>query len=255
MARIFITGSTSGLGLRSGEQLLSAGHEVIFHARNASRAAELKHRLGVKASIVEGDLETIAGAIRAAEQVNALGPFDGVIHNAGIMPDGPRTLTSDRIPSIFAVNVLAPYILTASIASARRQVYLSSSMHRVAPHIDDALWSSRTWNSTQAYSESKLLVTALTFAFARRWPAVAFNAVDPGWVPTRMGGSGAPDDIDAGAETQALLAAGDNRFDGVTGKYLHHMSIQSAASAASDEDLQERLIGLCRELSKVSLPH
>ena len=158
--------------------------------------------------IVEGDLETLAGMRAVAEQVNALGRLDAVIHNAGVGERGTDRLTADGVPMVFAVNVLAPHVLTALIERPDRLVYLSSSMHsgarpaHLAAHWQDGRWVGRT-----SYSQS-VLVTALAFAVARLWPEVCSNAVDPGWVPTRMGGSSAPDDLERSPD--ARMAGGGN---------------------------------------------
>ncbi|MFO1143044.1 MAG: SDR family NAD(P)-dependent oxidoreductase [Amaricoccus sp.] len=256
MTRVFISGSTTGLGLIAGKQLLAGGHDVILHARNAERARDLERELVDSAltSIVVGDLGTIVGALSLTAQVNALKPVDAVIHNVGIGYGGSLRRTADGLPDIFAVNVLAPYILTARIKGPTRLVYLSSSMHRLAPNLDDALWRDRRWNGAQAYSESKLYVTALAFAVARRRPEVRSNAVDPGWVPTRMGGRGAPDDLEAGVATQVALAAGEgDRLSDLSGQYLHHMEVSEPGRASRDVALQERLLALCADLSGVSL--
>lgn len=250
MATIFITGSTTGLGAMAGMQLGLAGHRVIFHARNEERAAVLRRTL--PNAIVVGDLSSLAEAFDVAAQVNELGPIDAVIHNAGIY-GGPINLTTEGIPATFAVNVLAPYVLTAKIKNVRRLVYLSSGMQQVRPVAADPLWRSRSWSGTQAYSESKFYVTTLAKAVARFRPDTFANAVDPGWVPTRMGGSSAPDDLDAGVATQVALAGGIQEVAALSGKYLHHMAVRDAALGTSNPEVQERLIGLCFELSGAAI--
>ena len=253
MARIFVSGSSTGLGLLAGKKLLAKGHDVIFHSRNAARTEEIKRDVADASSIVIGDISTVSGALDVAEQVNALGRVDAVIHNAGVGYGASRRPTADGFPDTFAVNVLAPYILTATIHRPQRLVYLSSNMHYVAPHLEDALWQTRSWNGSRAYSESKLYVTALSFAIARLWPDVKSNAVDPGWVPTRMGGRGAPGNLEKGAATQVALAVPDNRISGLTGKYLHHMAVQEPNQAAQEVSLQDGLLALCKELSGITI--
>jgi NAD(P)-dependent dehydrogenase (short-subunit alcohol dehydrogenase family) len=155
---------------------------------------------------------------------------------------------------VFAVNTLAPYILTALIGCPHRLVYLSSGMHRDGTaSLDDLDWIERRWNASQAYSDSKLHVTALALAVARRWPDVLSHAVDPGWVPTRMGGPGAPDDLEQGHLTQTWLAASDEAAATVTGGYWHHRRRQAPANAASDPGFQDRLCAKLAELSGVPL--
>ncbi|MDB5614468.1 MAG: putative oxidoreductase [Devosia sp.] len=254
MGRIFITGSTTGLGLIAGTQLLERGHQVIFHARNATRADELRDELPGNPQIVIGDLSSIDETLQVAAQVNDLGPMDAVIHNAGAGYGGLTRRTVEDLPDTFAVNVLAPYILTAKINRPARLVYLSSSMHRVRPNWDDILWQKRAWNGSQAYSESKFFVTALAFAIARLNPQVFSNAVDPGWVPTRMGGQGAPDDLKAGAATQVGLVGGDaGPLSELSGQYLHHMTVTKPSEGTMNQQAQDQLLVLCAELTGITL--
>src|ERR1700723_2929077 len=221
MARIFISGSSTGLGLTAGELLVNQGHRVVLHARNAARADDAKRALPTAQAIVTGDLETIAGARGVAAQVNALGRFDGVIHNAAVGYREGHHVTVDGLPHVFAINTLAAYILTALIERPKRLVYLSSGMHHHADaYLDDILWRKRRWNGSTAYAESKLHNAMLAFAVARLWPDVLSNVLEPGWVPTKMGGPGAPDDIKQAHLTQAWLAASDEAKANVTGKYF-----------------------------------
>ena len=181
--------------------------------------------------VVIGDLSSAVGV---AEQVNAIGAMDAVIHNAGISSTTGRSPTEEGHAAILAVNTLAPYILTALIARPRRLVYLSSSMHRGGGgSLSDINWIERRWNSDSAYSESKLYVTALAFAVARHWPDVASSAVDPGWVPTKMGGPGAPDNFDLGYLTQTWLAVSDDPEATTTGQYGHHRRPQAPATGVA----------------------
>jgi NAD(P)-dependent dehydrogenase (short-subunit alcohol dehydrogenase family) len=256
MARIFITGSSTGLGLMAGELLAGAGHRVVLHARDQNRADETRRALPAAEAVVLGDLSTMAGARKVADQVNALGRFDAVIHNAGIgYREAGRVETEDGLPQVFAVNVLAPYLLTALIEKPDRLVYLSSGMHRgVGAHLDDLGWRKRRWDGAEAYAESKLHDALLAFGVARRWPAILSNAVEPGWVATRMGGPAAPDDLDQAHRTQAWLATSHDRAARVSGRYFYHMHERASNPEASNPGLQDRLIAECARLSGVALP-
>jgi hypothetical protein len=181
-----------------------------------------------------------------------LGGQPGVGEIAHYVPNGSLGFYYGQL-EIFAVNLLAPYVLTALIP-APRLVYLSSSMHRVPPRLDDPFWRNRDWNGSRAYSESKLYVTALALAVARLRPNVFSNAVDPGWVPTRMGGPGAPDDLQEGAATQAGLAAGDSQqLSGLTGRYLHHGSDLRPDARTETVELQDQVLALGKSLSGLDL--
>ena len=254
MARIFITGSSTGLGLMAGELLVEQGHSVVLHARNRARGEDAKRALPGAEAVAVGDLETIAGAKDVAQQVNALGRFEAVIHNAAVgYREAPRT-TADGLPHLFAINTLAPYLLTALIARPKRLIYLSSGMHRrAAANLDDILWRKRTWNGATAYGESKLHDTMLAFAFARLWPDVLANALEPGWVATKMGGAGAPDDLDQGHRTQAWLAASDDAAARTSGGYFFHLAAREPNAEARDVALQDRLLTICQEISGVEL--
>jgi NAD(P)-dependent dehydrogenase (short-subunit alcohol dehydrogenase family) len=256
MSRIFITGSTDGLGLLAARRLFDQGHDVVLHARTPQRAADVKARVPQVSDVVVGDLSTFAATTDVAAQVNELGRFDAVIHNAGIAYNDPsRTETDDGITTMYAVNVIGRYLLTALIERPARLVYLSSGMHRGADaSLEDPQWTSRRWSATQAYSDSKAHLTSLALAVARLWPHVLVNAVDPGWVPTKMGGSGASDDLDLGSLTQAWLAVSDDPAATVTGGYFHHQRRQRPDPATTDTQTQDALLAYCRDLTGVELP-
>lgn len=255
MARIFITGSSDGLGLMTGQYLAEQGHRVVLHARNEHRAENTRAALPEAEAVLIGDLSTLAAMQDVAAQANALGRFDAVIHNVGIGYREPRRKeTADGLSQLWAVNVLAPYVLTALMHRPDRLVYLSSGMHAGGDSsLNDLQWSGRRWNGSQAYSDTKLHDLWLTFGVARHWPEVRSNAVSPGWVPTRMGGSGAPDDLAQAHLTQAWLAvSGDPAAQGTGGYFYHQRSIQ-AATASHDSKQQDRLLDHCRELSDITL--
>ena len=255
MSRIFISGSATGLGLMAGELLASQGHQVVLHARNANRAEDARRALPNVEAIVVGDIETIAGAKDVAAQVNALGHFNAVIHNAAVGYREGHRITSDDLPHVFAINTLSAYILTALIDRPKNLVYLSSGMHHQAQaNLGDILWKKRRWNGAQAYAESKLHDAMLAFAVARRWSEVRSNVLEPGWVATKMGGPGAPDDMDQAHLTQAWLATGDNPKAQVTGRYFYHLKRMAPNPEAEDPALQDRLIAICAEISAVALP-
>lgn len=156
MARVFITGSSDGLGLMAAQLLAGQGHGVTLHGRNDARAADARASLPSAEAVVVGDLSSIAGMRRVAEQVNALGRYDAVIHNAGVGYREPRVATADGLEHVFAINVLAPYLLTALITAPNRLVYLGSGMHRGGiPSLDDPQWVKRPWNGAQAYSDRR----------------------------------------------------------------------------------------------------
>jgi NAD(P)-dependent dehydrogenase (short-subunit alcohol dehydrogenase family) len=256
VARVFITGSSDGLGLLAGRRLAEAGHAVTLHARNRDRAVAAREALPAAEDIVIGDVSTLEAIRSVAEQAEATGRFDAVIHNVGIgSNERRRAETADGLSQLFVVNVLAPYLLTAMVTAPQRLVYLSSGMHRGgSPGFSDLQWDRRRWNGPQAYSDSKWLDVALAFAVARLWPGVLSNAVNPGWVPTRMGGRGAPDSLELGAATQAWLAVSDQPDAHVSGQYFFHQQPQEAHPATRSAELQQQLVQACAQLTGTDLP-
>jgi NAD(P)-dependent dehydrogenase (short-subunit alcohol dehydrogenase family) len=255
MARVFITGSSDGLGRMAAQLLIEQGHGVVLHARNQARGEEALAAVRGAETVVIGDLTSIAQTRKVAEQVNALGAFDAVIHNAGIGYREPRRIaTEDGLPQVFAVNTLAPYILTALIQRPKRLVYLSSGLHRSGDEsLKDLAWKERPWQGQQAYSDTKFHDVLLAFAIARRWTNVFSNALEPGWVATKMGGAGATDDLDEGHRTQVWLAVSDDPAATVTGEYFYHMRLRAPQPATRDLERQEKLIETCKGFSGVEL--
>jgi NAD(P)-dependent dehydrogenase (short-subunit alcohol dehydrogenase family) len=222
MARVFVTGSADGLGRLSAQTLLDGGHEVVVHARDDDRLTAVRDL---------GDLADVDETRGIAGQVNDLGRMDAVIHNAGVYTG----------PHVLPVNVIAPYLLTALIDPPRRLVYLSSGMHRSGrADLTNMDWSGR--RTTGSYSDSKLFVTTLAVALARVWPDVLSNAVDPGWVPTRMGGRGAPDDLRLGHLTQEWLATSEDPKARISGGYWHHERRIEPHPAVHDRRFQDHLL-------------
>ena len=256
MARVFITGSSDGLGLMAARLLLEQGHAVVLHARNSHRARDAIAACPGAEAVVTGDFASIAQTRGVAEQVNALGRFDAVIHNAAVGYREPRRIeTEDGLAHVFAVNTLAPYILTALIQRPRRLVYVSSELHRRGTAgLDDLNWRRRTWRGNQAYSDSKLHDVLLAFAVARRWPGAFANALEPGWVATKMSGPRATGDLDQAHRTQAWLAVSDDPAAAVTGEYFFHKQLRKPGGAARMPELQDRLVAECQRLTGIGLP-
>jgi len=256
MARIFITGSADGLGQMAADLLVKSGHQVVLHARHEKRAQDALAAVPGAQGVITGDLSSIAETRQVAEQVNKLGAFDAVIHNAGIGYREPRrTATPDGLSHVFAVNSLAPYILTCLINRPKRLIYLSSGLHREGdPSLKDLTWTDRAWNGYRAYADSKLHDLMLAFAVARKWPNVLSNALEPGWVATKMGGVGAPDSLSEAPKTQVWLATSNDPEALVFGQYFYHQQRRAFHPAAADIGIQEKFISACARLSGVAFP-
>jgi NAD(P)-dependent dehydrogenase (short-subunit alcohol dehydrogenase family) len=231
IARVFVTGSTDGLGRLAAQTLLEDGHDVVVHARNTDRLAAIRDLQDRGAPAVVGDLSDLEETRRFADDVNGLGHMDAVIHNAGVF----------RSPQVLPVNVVAPYLLTALLDRPKRLIYLSSGLHhggRAA--LADIDWSGR--RTPGSYSDSKLFVTTLAMAVARIWPEVFSNAVDPGWVPTKMGGAGASDDLRLGHLTQEWLATSDDPEARTSGGYWYHQSRTKPEPMVDNRRFQDELL-------------
>jgi NAD(P)-dependent dehydrogenase (short-subunit alcohol dehydrogenase family) len=256
VARILVTGSADGIGRETARALVAAGHEVVLHARNERRAAVAREAVPGAAGVVLGDLASLRQTRALAEAAAELGPYHAVIHNAGVGGGAAtRTVTGDGLELIFQVNVLAPYVLTALIPLPSRLVYLTSGLEAGGvANLDDLQHEHGPWRGMQAYSDSKLYDVALAFAVARRYPRLLSNAVDPGWIKTRMGGPNATDELPEGAETQVWLATSDEPAARVSGRYLKRRRELRANPAASDVSIQDGLLAACARLSGVTLP-
>ena len=256
MARVFITGSSDGLGRNAAKLLIEQGHAVVLHARNEARAQDALSAVPAAERVLVGDLASLVQVRRLAEEANALGVFDAVIHNAAVgYREKHRLKSEDGFSHVFAINTLAPYALTALMRPPKRLIFVSSELHRRGrPDLDDLDWERRPWNGTQAYSDTKLHDALLAFAVARRWPNALSNAMEPGWVATKMGGAHATGDLDAAHRTQVWLAVSDESQARVTAGYFFHRRPRAASGAARDLALQDALLAACERLSGILFP-
>jgi NAD(P)-dependent dehydrogenase (short-subunit alcohol dehydrogenase family) len=250
MARIFITGSSDGIGLSTAKLLSSKGHTVILHARNADRAATTQKAIP-SATVLIADLRSISETKKLGAEANALGPYDSIIHNAGIGfgATSSREITADKISAVFAVNTLAPYILTCVMDRPKRLLYMSSDSHYGG---DNSL---RGVTTSHSYGDSKLHDMMLANGFARRWGGVQVLSMHPGWVRTKMGGSMAPGGIGEPTECLAEWAVGEGRFAGLeSGTFFSPEGVERPDEAAGDLEKQDELLRVCGEVSGVGIP-
>ncbi|KAF2665999.1 NAD(P)-binding protein [Microthyrium microscopicum] len=253
MARFFITGSSDGLGSMAAQALIKKGHEVVLHARNAQRAKDASAACPGAEGVLVADLSSLTETKKLAEEVNNIGPFDCIIHNAGLYRGGIRR-NDQNIPALTAVNTLAPYILTALIEKPKRLVYVSSGMHYSGvDDLSDLDWQKRNdrdWSDGSAYSNSKFHNVLVAKAVAKRWPDVQSNALDPGWIPTKMGGSSAPGNSETSMKTYLLLSTETKE----TGKYFASSKLKDPKEGTDNEASQNKYMELCEKITGVPFP-
>ena len=246
---ILVTGSTDGLGLAAARQLVEDGNRVILHARNTDRSARATAALPEAESVVVADFTSLADVRRMADVLEGE-RLDAVIHNAGVGYREPRRIeTVDGHSHVLQVNVLAPYLLSTLLDRPARTIWLSSGLHRSGDtRLDDVDWKSRPWDGFQAYSDSKLFDATLSAAMARRFPDAISNALEPGWVATKMGGVGAPDDLALGHVTQVWLAEATDPAARVSGEYFFHRATAETHEAVYDTRFQDELCSVLDDL-------
>ncbi len=255
MAKIFITGSADGLGHLAAKLLISQGHHVVLHARNETRGREALAKLPGADKVLTADLSSIDETKRLAADVNTVGEFDAVIHNAGVYTLPARQDASVFQQAMININTLAPYILTCLVRKPKRLIYLSSSSHMGGdPSLKILNSAQKSVRISQTYSDTKLHDVILAMAVARKWPEVYSNALDPGWVPTKMGGPGAPDDLEKGFQTQTWLAVSNDEQAKVSGRYFYHQKQKRPLPAAGDMDVQEKFLSLCEQITGIHFP-
>ncbi|KAI0384855.1 NAD(P)-binding protein [Hypomontagnella monticulosa] len=252
MARIFITGSADGLGLLSAQALAKRGHDVYLHARNSQRAQDARAACPAAKDVFIADLSSTEETKSLAAQLNQAGPWDAIVHNAGVMHGVSHLKGKEGLPMIFAINTMAPYIVASLVdPPPKRHVFVSSHLHQSG---DPSLRNIQQCS----YGDSKLHDVLLAFYFARRLAnkGVKSNVLNPGWVPTKLGGGNAPEDIDAAVDTYVMLAEGSGAAEGKTGTYWYQRRERSSKgsgykSAADDEARQDQLIQALGEISGI----
>ena len=252
-----MTGSADSIGRQTAQSLVAAGHQVVLHARSEERAEVALDAVPGAVDVIIGDLASIAQTRALAEAAAKFGRFDAVVHNAGISHSGrpARSVTGDGLEETFQVNVLAPYLLTAVMPLPQRLVYLTSGLESEGvADLADLQYERRPWSGRQAYCDSKMYDVVLAFAIARRYPEVVSNAVDPGWIKTRMGGPDATDELPEGAETQIWLAVSEDSTALTTGRYLKRRRELAPNPAARERGVQDALFAECARLTGIALP-
>ena len=245
-ARILVTGSTAGMGQLTAKTLIAKGYKVVLHARNEKRADDAKRDLPGAEAVVIGDLSDLNAVKKLADDINALGKFDVIIHNAGVNQGQAGGDT------IFNVNSLAPYILTSLVHKPKQLIYVSSDLHRGGSL---RLENMQSGTPNISYSDTKLQILTLSKAVARKWPDVRANAITPGWVSTRMGRSNAPDNLRLGYSTLVWLAEGKDEAEQTSGQFFFQSRIEpNYNKIADDTTAQDALLDAYFNVTNVPFP-
>ncbi len=228
---IFITGSTDGIGLGTAKALSGEGHKVILHGRNAEKLtrvkAEIEEAGGGRVEGYVADLSVMAEVKKLADAVLAENDsLDVLINNAGILKS-PNPKTVDGLDVRFAVNTIAPFILTQALLpllGGQGRVVNLSSAAQASVDVHAMEGSDGTMEAMDAYSQSKLAITMWTIAEAERAGenTPSFIAVNPGSLlasnMVKEGFGIAGNDINIGVDILMRTSLSDE-FAGASGKY------------------------------------
>lgn len=274
MSTVLVTGATGGIGLETARVLAGMNHTVLIHGRDPQRgqaAVDLVRRQGTgEVSFFQADFASLAQVRRLAAEVAAAVPrLDILVNNAGCA-NFTRSVTAEGYETTFAVNHLAPFLLTCLLldrirASApARIVNVASRAHRGQALDFDDLMSSRRYKVMQVYGRSKLANILFTRALARRLQGsgVTVNSLHPGVVATRIGRNnlftrlllgwvararGIP--VSEGAKTSVYLATSPE-VSGLSGGYYSECRLVplSTSAAATTDSVGERLWAVSEQL-------
>lgn len=266
---VVLTGGTSGIGRIAATDLADAGWTVAVVGRDHSAGESLVAESSTAPGAIRfhrADLATQARVRSLADELrDAYDGIDALVHNAGLSGSEPIE-TADGIERTFAVNYLAPYLLTHELldtvrASApARIVTTGSELHRRATLDFEDLQFETDYDALGAYSRSKLALVAFTIELATRLPAdggVTANSFHPGFVPStdlfrdaslrtrllvRLAGlvPGVGTTPQAGADRLVRLVT-EPPFGDRTGAYVTGDGIEEPADEAADSDRRERL--------------
>jgi NAD(P)-dependent dehydrogenase (short-subunit alcohol dehydrogenase family) len=253
--RILVTGSAQGVGAQTARDLVALGHEVVVHGRDRARAAVALAGCPGAVGSIAGALDSLAQTRALAESANQLGPYDAVIHNAGLGPHRPQAeFTEDGLEAIFQVNVVAPYVLTCLMPVPSRLVYVGSdASDQGTARLDDLWWRDNAWDPWHAYNDSKLFLAMVMLEVAARHPEAAVNFVHPGWVKTEMGGPGAQLELSEGADSSVWLATSDDSLATGRGAFIDKRELRALNPLALDASRRAELMARLEDITGLAL--
>ena len=263
---VLITGATAGIGRVTARELAAAGAHLLLVARNRQKAEQtrawLKDVTGSKSvELIIADLSSLAQVRSAAEQAGSFGALNVLVNNVGaVFPR--RTESVDGIEMTFALNHLAPFLLTTLLREALRRgapsrvVIVSSDAHLRATMNFDDLEGRRRYRTWAAYGQSKLANLLFSYELAKRLEGsgTTANALHPGFVASEFGKNnggflrvamsiaqrlGAVS-VEEGGRTSIYLAS-SKEVQGVTGKYFVKCRVQKSSPVSEDAESMRRL--------------
>lgn len=270
-----VTGANSGIGKATALGLARLGATVVMVCRNRERGEAAQTEIIAESGnrhvdLLIADLSS-QGSIRKLARVfrEQYAELHVLVNNAGAIP-GRRRLTVDGIETQFAVNHLAPFLLTNLLLDvmkatpSSRVVTVSSQVHSKSPLDFDDLNSEREYSASQAYRRTKLANILFTYELARRLErsSVTANCLHPGVIATKLlddymgrsqeagygSGSASGDTPEQGADS-VLYAATSSEIEGVSGKYFFDDVARESAPVSYDEDQARQLWELSAELT------
>jgi NAD(P)-dependent dehydrogenase (short-subunit alcohol dehydrogenase family) len=263
---VLVTGSTDGIGKATARELAAGGSEVILHGRDQGKGARVAREIGRETgkdlSLVTADLSDQRNVIRLADEVSSGHErLDVLINNAGTF-EGTRRLSSDGVEMTFAVNYLAPFLLTRHLlpllakSAPSRVVNVASAAHRDVREIPwENLMGEKNYDPYDAYSFSKFADITFTYALSRKISAtgITVNCLHPGVVDTKLLREGFPGirgkPPSEGAATQVFLARSPE-VEGLTGMYFEESRGPGRSSSLTyDREVQERLWKVADDLT------
>ena len=277
---VLVTGSTDGIGITTAKHLAAKGYDVLIHGRDSKRieaAVKTVQSFGSKGKVLPlrpADLSTVHGCRKLVQSVEEMCEAEHLslsilMNNAGVFAE-KHVLTEDGLELSFAVNVLAPFVITSLLlprmlnesmirdnAKSASRIIIASSLSQCASirSWEDLHYKNRSYSAHAAYSESKLLDAMLTMEFAKRLQAhgterITCNCLDPGTVNTKMLLSGwgrIGIEVEDALDEMWLCTSSD--VEGVTGKYFVNQHERRASSSAYDENQRARMWDLLEELA------
>jgi NAD(P)-dependent dehydrogenase (short-subunit alcohol dehydrogenase family) len=260
---VMVTGSTDGIGKQTALELASMGATVLLHGRNAEKGQQTLKEICNKTGNKE--LEFYLADLSSQKQIRELAKaiiqkhdkLHVLINNAGVY-EPYRNLTEDGLEMTFAVNSVAPLLLTNLLLdllkkSAPSRIIMVTSMAHEGATVDwDNLQGEKSYDGYEAYALSKLAVLLLAYELARRLEGtrVTVNCLHPGVIDTKLlragwGSGGA--DVKEGAETHVFLASSPT-VENITGKYFDNKQPVSSSPLSYDQTLQKRFWQLGEKL-------